>query len=92
MLSTHLDVQEIGERLGVSRYTVKSHTIAIYGKLAVSSRSEAIARAIEIGLLEPSPAPSAEHERGGGLTPSTSVRLPEHRISSSGHGRGCRTG
>ena len=53
MLSTHLTFEEIGERLGVSRYTVKSQAIAIYGKLAVSSRSEAVERAIEIGLLEP---------------------------------------
>jgi LuxR family transcriptional regulator, maltose regulon positive regulatory protein len=53
MLSTHLTFEEIGDRLGVSRYTVKSQAMAIYGKLEVSSRSEAIDRAIEIGLLEP---------------------------------------
>ena len=55
MLSTHLSFEEIGDRLGVSRYTVKSQAMAIYGKLGVSSRSEAIDRAIEIGLLEPFP-------------------------------------
>jgi LuxR family maltose regulon positive regulatory protein len=55
ILSTHLTFEEIGVRLGVSRHTVKSQAIAIYGKLAVSSRSEAIDRAIEIGLLEPFP-------------------------------------
>ncbi len=55
MLSTHLTFEEIGERLGVSRHTVKSQAIAIYGKLTVSSRSQAIDRAIEIGLLEPFP-------------------------------------
>jgi LuxR family maltose regulon positive regulatory protein len=53
MLSTHLTFEEIGDRLGVSRFTVKSQAIAIYGKLEVSSRAEAIDRAIEIGLLEP---------------------------------------
>jgi DNA-directed RNA polymerase specialized sigma24 family protein len=46
MLSTHLTFEEIGDRLGVSRYTVKSQAIAIYRKLAVSSRGEAIDRAI----------------------------------------------
>jgi LuxR family maltose regulon positive regulatory protein len=55
MLSTHLTFEEIGDRLGVSRYTVKSHAVAIYGKLGVSSRGEAIDRAVEIGLLEPFP-------------------------------------
>ncbi len=55
MLSTHLSFEEIGDRLHVSRYTVKSQAMAIYGKLGASSRSEAIDRAIEIGLLEPFP-------------------------------------
>ncbi len=40
--STHLTFEEIGERLGVSRYTVKSQAMAIYGKLEVTSRSGAI--------------------------------------------------
>ncbi len=55
MLSTHLLFEEIGERLHVSRHTVKTQTASIYGKLGVSSRSEAVHRAIEIGLLEPFP-------------------------------------
>ncbi len=55
MLSTYLSFEEIGDRLGVSRYTVKSQALAIYGKLGVSNRSEAIDGAIEIGLLEPFP-------------------------------------
>jgi LuxR family maltose regulon positive regulatory protein len=55
MLSTHLSFEEIAERLHVSRHTVKAQVVSIYGKLDVSSRSEAIDRAIEIGLLEPFP-------------------------------------
>ncbi len=43
---------QIGERLYVSRNTVKSHAISIYQKLGVSSRNEAIDRLHEIGLLE----------------------------------------
>ena len=55
MLSTHLKFGEIAERLYVSRHTVKAQIVSIYAKLGVSSRGEAIDRAIEIGLLEPFP-------------------------------------
>jgi hypothetical protein len=55
MLSTHLKFEEIAARLFVSRHTVKSQVVSIYGKLGVSNRGEAVERAIEIGLLEPFP-------------------------------------
>jgi len=55
MLSTHLSFQEIADRVGVSRHTVKTQTASIYGKLGASSRGEAVDRAIELGLLEPFP-------------------------------------
>jgi LuxR family maltose regulon positive regulatory protein len=55
MLSTHLMFEEIANRLHVSRHTVKTQVVAIYGKLGVTSRGEAVERAIEIGLLEPFP-------------------------------------
>jgi LuxR family transcriptional regulator, maltose regulon positive regulatory protein len=51
LLPTHLSFREIGERLYVSRHTVKTQAISIYRKLDVSSRSEAIARMHEVGLL-----------------------------------------
>jgi LuxR family maltose regulon positive regulatory protein len=51
LLSTHLSFREIGERLHVSRHTVKTQAISVYRKLGVSSRSEAIDRVVEIGLL-----------------------------------------
>jgi LuxR family maltose regulon positive regulatory protein len=50
-LATHLSFAEIGERLFVSRHTVKSHSVAIYRKLNVGSRNAAVERAREIGLL-----------------------------------------
>lgn len=50
-LATHLSFREIGARLYVSQHTVKTQAIAIYRKLGVSSRSDAIDRAAEIGLL-----------------------------------------
>ena len=52
-LPTHLSLREIGDRLYVSRNTVKTHTVAIYRKLGSSSRSEAVERARGLGLLEP---------------------------------------
>jgi LuxR family maltose regulon positive regulatory protein len=51
LLSTHLSFREIGERLHVSRHTVKTQAISVYRKLGVSSRSEAIDRVVKIGLL-----------------------------------------
>ncbi len=57
LLTTHLTFREIGERLFVSQNTVKTQSISIYRKLDATSRSEAIDRAVELGLLE-SAAPS----------------------------------
>ena len=51
LLSTHLSFREIGERLHVSRHTVKTQAMSVYRKLDVSSRSEAIGRVHEVGLL-----------------------------------------
>ena len=51
-LATHLTFPEIASRLFLSRNTVKTEAVAIYRKLGASSRSQAIARAVEVGLLE----------------------------------------
>ncbi len=51
-LPTHLSFREIGARLHVSTNTVKTQAHAIYRKLDVSSRSQAVSRAAEIGLLD----------------------------------------
>ena len=50
-LATHLSFREIGERLFLSRHTVKSHAMAIYHKLSVTSRNGAVERARELGLI-----------------------------------------
>jgi LuxR family maltose regulon positive regulatory protein len=55
LMPTYLGFQEIAERLFISRNTVKTHSVSIYGKLQVSSRGEAVERAVELGLLEPYP-------------------------------------
>ncbi len=52
-LPTHLSFREIAQRLYVSPNTVKTQAISVYGKLGASSRSEAIRRAVESGLLDP---------------------------------------
>ncbi len=53
-LATHLTIPEIATRLFISRNTVKTEAVSIYRKLSASSRSEAIERAVEVGLLESS--------------------------------------
>ena len=52
-LPTHLTFAEIGERVHLSRNTVKTQAVSVYRKLDVSSRSDAVERATELGLLEP---------------------------------------
>jgi LuxR family maltose regulon positive regulatory protein len=52
LLSTHLSFPEIGAELFLARTTIKSQAISIYRKLGVPSRSQAVARARELGLLE----------------------------------------
>jgi LuxR family transcriptional regulator, maltose regulon positive regulatory protein len=52
LLTTHFSFREIAERLFVSRNTVKTQAISVYRKLDASSRSEAVARAIQLGLVE----------------------------------------
>ena len=50
-LATHLSFREIGERLYISRHTVKSQVMAVYRKLSVSRRHDAVERAGALGLL-----------------------------------------
>jgi LuxR family maltose regulon positive regulatory protein len=52
MLATHLSFPEIGADLFLSPHTVKSQAMSIYRKLGASSRSEAVTRSRELGLLE----------------------------------------
>ena len=52
MLATHLSFPEIGAEMFLSPNTVKSQATAIYRKLGVSSRHQAVTRSRELGLLE----------------------------------------
>lgn len=51
ILVTHLTYPEIGDRLFVSKHTVKTQAMSIYRKLGVTSRSAAVEKARDIGLL-----------------------------------------
>jgi LuxR family transcriptional regulator, maltose regulon positive regulatory protein len=75
-LPTHLSFQEIADRLTISRNTVKTHAMSIYGKLWVSSRDEAVRRGVQLGLLEPHPVLAAEStisRAAGDLTPRPAI-------------------
>ena len=68
LLPYYLSFKEIGQRLGVKATTVKTHALAIYGKLGASTRSEAVDLAVDAGLLDrflPGPAVSAIGEDAG---------------------------
>jgi LuxR family maltose regulon positive regulatory protein len=62
LLAVGMRNQEIAEQLVISLPTVKRHIANVYGKLGVSHRTQAVARANELGLLEPS-ARSCLHPR-----------------------------
>jgi LuxR family transcriptional regulator, maltose regulon positive regulatory protein len=51
LLPTHLSFREIADGLHVSANTIKTHAHAVYRKLDACSRSEAVERAREAGLL-----------------------------------------
>jgi LuxR family maltose regulon positive regulatory protein len=52
LLSTHLSFPQIAEEMSLSRHTIKSQAMSIYRKLGTPSRSQAVARSRELGLLE----------------------------------------
>jgi LuxR family maltose regulon positive regulatory protein len=51
LLVSNLSQREIGQELNVSLNTVKAHLRAIYGKLGVACRADAVARARALGLI-----------------------------------------
>jgi LuxR family transcriptional regulator, maltose regulon positive regulatory protein len=57
LLATHLSIAEIADRQYVARGTVKTQATSIYRKLDVTSRSEAVERAAQIGLIDSTAVP-----------------------------------
>jgi DNA-binding NarL/FixJ family response regulator len=52
LLSKGLGNREIAEELGLSIETVKTHTERLYKRLGVSTRTDAVAKALRTGLIE----------------------------------------
>jgi LuxR family transcriptional regulator, maltose regulon positive regulatory protein len=52
LLSTHLSYREIAAELFLSPHTVRSEMKSVYRKLGVTTRTEAVNRSRELGLLE----------------------------------------
>jgi LuxR family maltose regulon positive regulatory protein len=52
-LSGPLSINEIAGKLNISYATAKRHTINLYSKLGVNQRRDAVARAMELGILLP---------------------------------------
>ena len=44
--------REIASALGISDHTVKFHLAAVFGKLSVSTRAEAVRRGIRLGVID----------------------------------------
>ncbi|HEX6763058.1 MAG TPA: LuxR C-terminal-related transcriptional regulator [Gaiellaceae bacterium] len=61
LLGGDLSSREIGRALFISQNTVRTHTRAIYRKLGVNSRADAVARATALGLLAGDEQPNAVH-------------------------------
>jgi DNA-binding NarL/FixJ family response regulator len=51
LLAAGLPNKSIAERLGISEHTVRFHLNAIFGKLDAHSRTEAVTRAVRLGLV-----------------------------------------
>ena len=77
-LPTNLKMNEIASELFVSSNTVRTHVSHIYRKLGAHSRSEAVARGRELGLLAPS-SPALMHPRRRAADAARSPRPPRAR-------------
>ncbi len=51
LMAQGLANKQIALKLGISEHTVKFHLSALYAKLGISSRTEAVKRGIELGLI-----------------------------------------
>lgn len=52
LVAEGLHNREIGERLGVTEHTVKFHLAAVFGKLGVSTRAEAVQKGVRLGYID----------------------------------------
>jgi LuxR family maltose regulon positive regulatory protein len=85
-LASHRTLQEIADQLYVSRATVKSHVSAIYNRLGVSTRAEAVAALGDrnLGLRVDGPAlPDLPAGRDMRLEPNSAVGTPQPASTAS---------
>jgi ATP/maltotriose-dependent transcriptional regulator MalT len=52
LLADGLPNREIAQALAISEHTVKFHLASIFGKLGVSTRTEAVQRGVRLGVIE----------------------------------------
>jgi DNA-binding NarL/FixJ family response regulator len=52
LLADGLGNRDIAQALGISEHTVKFHLGAIFGKLGAATRTEAVRRALRLGLIQ----------------------------------------
>ncbi|WP_272476961.1 LuxR C-terminal-related transcriptional regulator [Baekduia alba] len=64
-LPSHLSCREIAVVEQVSANTIKSQVHAVYQKLGVATRSAAVGRAVELGLIEAAPRTPASAQEAG---------------------------
>jgi DNA-binding NarL/FixJ family response regulator len=52
LVADGLPNREIAHELDISEHTVKFHLASVFGKLGASSRTEAVRRGLQLGLIE----------------------------------------
>ena len=52
LLADGLRNRDIAARLGVSEHTVKFHLASIFGKLGAATRTEAVRKGLQLGLID----------------------------------------
>jgi pimeloyl-ACP methyl ester carboxylesterase/DNA-binding CsgD family transcriptional regulator len=87
-ISLGLVDQDIADRLFLSLNTVKWYNRHIYGKLAVRNRTQALAKARELGLLDPAASPAANSFQKGNQKIQFTNSFDGTRIAYASAGNG----